>query len=80
MAQQPLRVESEPETEKNKLVDVTVEKSSSLDSMTTNEIYVSQPEDDHDFHMTENVQSKIDLPVQLDDVENVTSKAVLKSL
>lgn len=78
MAQQPLRVERKPETEKNKLVDVMSEKSSSLDSMTTNEMSVSPPEDDNDFYMTENVQLQVDGPVQLDikdEVESVTTKS-----
>lgn len=78
MAQQPIRVESKPETEKNKLVDVMPQKSSSLDSMTTNEMCFSPPEDDDDFHMTENVQSQVDGPVQLDikdEEENVTTKS-----
>ena len=78
MAQQPIRVESKPETENNKLVDVMPEKSSSLDSMTTNEMCVSPPEDDNDFPMTENVQSQVDGPVQLDvkdEEESVTTKS-----
>ncbi|MCS5501062.1 DNA translocase FtsK [Lysinibacillus sp. A4] len=78
MAQQPLRVERKPETEKNKLVDVMSEKSSSLDSMTTNEMSVSPPEDDNDFYMTENVQLQVDGPVQLDikdEVDSVTTKS-----
>ena len=83
MAQRPIRVESMPETEKNKLVDVMPEKSSSLDSMTTNEMSVSPPEDDNDFHMSETVQLQVDGPVQLevkDEVESVPTKVVLKSL
>lgn len=78
MAHQPIRVESKPETEKNKLVDVMPEKSSSLDSMTTNEMSVSPSKDDNDFHMTENVQLQVDGPVQLDikdEVESVTTKS-----
>lgn len=78
MAQQPIRVESMPETEKNKLVDVMPEKSSSLDSMTTSEMSVSPPEDDNDFHMSETVQLQVDGPVQLevkDEVESVPTKS-----
>ncbi|MBL3728967.1 DNA translocase FtsK [Lysinibacillus sp. HST-98] len=78
MAHQPIRVESKPETEKNKLVDVMPEKSSSLDSMTTNEMSVSPSKDDNDFHMTENIQLQVDGTVQLDikdEVESVTTKS-----
>lgn len=77
VAQQPIRVESKPEAVKNRLVDVTTEESSSLDSITTNETCVTKPEEDIDLLMTENVQSQADFPVQLDikdDVESVTSK------
>lgn len=77
VAQQPIRVESKPEAVKNRLVDVTTEESSSLDSITTNETCVTKQEEDIDLLMTENVQSQADFPVQLDikdDVESVTSK------
>ena len=77
VAQQPIRVESKPEAVKNRLVGVTTEESSSLDSITTNETCVTKPEEDIDLLMTENVQSQADFPVQLDikdDVESVTSK------